>query len=68
MLGQLIDYSAVATKVRAMYSRRLMPEDYLKIASFKRVSEVVTYLRNHHGWSGALSGSQEEPRRSSLEA
>ncbi|MDR1157128.1 MAG: V-type ATPase subunit [Oscillospiraceae bacterium] len=68
MLGQLIDYSAVATKVRAMYSRRLMPEDYLKIASFKRVSEVVAYLRNHPGWRGALSGSQEETRRSPLEA
>lgn len=67
MLGELIQYGAVATKVKAMYARRLMPEDFAKIAALHRVSDVAQYLKEHPGWRGALANF-EDPRRTALEA
>lgn len=68
MLGQLSQYGAVATKVRAMYANRLMPEDYKTIAAMRRVSDVFSFLKGHPGWRGALTGNLDEARASTLES
>lgn len=68
MISQLIEYGAVATKVKAMYAKRLMPEDFQRIASLGKVSDVVSFLKGHPGWRGALRGQFDESRRGPLEA
>lgn len=55
MLGQLISYSGIASKVRAMYGRRLKTEDFQRLSSMSSVPEIAAYLKTHPGWSSVLS-------------
>ncbi len=68
MLSELFDYGAVATKVKAMYEKRLRPEDFLKMSSMKKVSDVVDFLKSHPGWKAAIPDGFTELRRGTLEA
>jgi V/A-type H+-transporting ATPase subunit C len=67
VIGALIQYGAVATKVKAMYANRLTAEDFAKIAKLRRVPDVVSFLKEHPGWRGAFDGSFDETRRGPLE-
>jgi len=69
MLGQLIGYSGIAAKVRAMYGRRLKQEDYSRLSSMNSVSEICAYLKSHPGWASALSDvSPADVHRGQLES
>ena len=43
-MGNLLAYSGIATKVRAMEAKLLWKEDFEKIAAMKSVPEVVSWL------------------------
>ena len=45
-MGELMKYSAVATKIRAMESRLLSNEDFAKLAAMENVPQAVAYLKN----------------------
>jgi len=47
-------YGAVSAKARAMYGKRLTPEDFHHMSAMKSVPEVALFLRNHPAWGGAL--------------
>ncbi|MCL2120896.1 MAG: V-type ATPase subunit [Clostridiales bacterium] len=51
MLTKLIQYSAVAAKVRAMYGNRLREEDFAYLAACKSVSAATAFLKAHPAWS-----------------
>ena len=46
-MGDLLAYSGVSTKLRAMQSRLFTREQCLELASSKNVTEAVNYLRQH---------------------
>lgn len=50
-MGNLMTYSGVATKIRAMKSKLLSPEDFEEISALHNVPEVVTYLKNHPAYA-----------------
>ena len=68
MIGRLTQFGAASAKVKAMYAKRLRPEDFARISAMRNVPEVVSFLREHPGWRGAFDGSFDETRRGPLEA
>ncbi|MCL2747093.1 MAG: V-type ATPase subunit [Oscillospiraceae bacterium] len=67
MIGALLSHGAAAAKVRAMYAKRLTPEDFARIAAQRTVPDVVQFLKAHPGWRGAFDASFDETRRGPLE-
>lgn len=58
-MGDLMKYSAIATKIRAMESRLLKKEDYRRLAEMASVPQAVAYLKKIPAYS-ALFGSRDE--------
>lgn len=61
-MGNLLAYSGIVTKVRAMQAKLLTDEDFQNIAAFHTVTEVAAYLhRSFHdrslsaGWNRSCS-------------
>ncbi len=54
MLRQQMKYGALATKVRAMYGKRLKKEDFAKLMDMKSIPEIASYLKQAPGWSEGL--------------
>ena len=50
-MGDLLAYSGVSTKLRAMQSRLFTREQCLELAASKNVTEAVNYLRPAPGLS-----------------
>lgn len=48
-------YGALSAKVHALYGKRLRTEDFARLAGMKSESEILDALRQHPGWSRALS-------------
>ena len=44
-MGNLLTYSGIVTKIRAMEARLLREENFVEIANLHSVPEVVNYLR-----------------------
>jgi len=61
MITQLIKYSGIATKARAMYGKRLRLQDYERMSTMTSVSDIIDYLRTKPAYGRALS---ENPTRS----
>ncbi len=62
------EYIAVGCKVKALYGRRLKPEDFERLNSMKSVPEIASYLRSCPGWQGAMENlSENEVHRGELE-
>lgn len=49
-------YEALATKVKAMYGKRLRYADYVRLARMASVSEIYADLRQHPVWGPAVAG------------
>lgn len=47
----LLNYGAMAAKIRAMESRLFTDEDYIRIASLETVPEFANYLQNSKGYN-----------------
>lgn len=61
-------YEAVSAKVRAMFGRRIMTEDYRNLLHKKSVPDIASYLASHPAYRSVISGINERfIRRSQLE-
>lgn len=58
-MGELMKYSAIATKIRAMESRLLKAEDYRRLAEMGSVPQAVAYLKKIPTYA-VLLGSRDE--------
>lgn len=54
-----VEYSAVAAKLKAMYSRMLTAEDYEELLAKKSVNDVCAYLKATEGYSDVMSDVSE---------
>lgn len=54
-MGNLLAYSGIVTKVRAMQAKLLTDEDFRNIAAFHTVTEVAAYLKEHPGYRNVLA-------------
>ena len=44
-MGNLLAYSGIVTKIRAMQSKLLKPEQFIEVANLGNVPEIVDYLK-----------------------
>ncbi len=58
-MGELMKYSAVATKIRAMDSRLLSDADYEKLAAMESVPQAVAYLKKIPAYGVLFRGYDE---------
>jgi V/A-type H+-transporting ATPase subunit C len=58
-MGNLLDYSGIVTKIRAMEAKLLKPEQYEIISGLHNVPEVCTYLKEHSSYSEVLNNIDE---------
>lgn len=59
MAVSVVTYSAVATKLRAMYSQLLTEADYDMLMAKPRVADVFLWLRENTAYGDALQGLSE---------
>lgn len=59
-MGNLLAYSGIATKIRAMESKLLKPEQFEAIANMTSVPEIVDYLRRNTAYAQALSPLEDD--------
>lgn len=50
MAGELLQYSGLVTKARAMHGRLLKREDFERIADFQTVAETIGFLREQESY------------------
>ena len=50
-MGNLLVYSGITTKIRAMRSRLLSEKDFEEISALHNVPEVVAYLKKHSAYA-----------------
>lgn len=58
-MGELMKYSAVATKIRAMESRLLDDEDFAKLAAMENIPQAVAYLKKIPAYGALFRGYDE---------
>lgn len=58
-MGQLLAYSGTATKIRAMHSHLFTNEEYKELAHLSTVTEALTYIKQHPGYSDIFQGREE---------
>ncbi|MGI6031591.1 MAG: V0D/AC39 family V-type ATPase subunit [Eubacteriales bacterium] len=69
MITSILRYSGIAAKTRAMYGRRLRPQDFQALLQAKNVDEVAAYLKNHPGYHDTMVAfAQSSIHRSALES
>ena len=49
-MGNLLEYSGIITKLRAMEARLLTDEQFEEIAALTSVTELVSYLNAHSSY------------------
>lgn len=59
MAASVVTYSAVAAKLRAMYSQLLTEEDYETLMAKPRVADVFLWLRENTAYGDVLQGLNE---------
>lgn len=59
-MGNLLVYSGIVTKIRAMEAKLLKPEQFEEIANLHTVPEVYSYLRENSSYSDILDEIDEE--------
>lgn len=59
-MGNLLAYSGIVTKIRAMEAKLLKPEQFEEIAGLGNVLEVVSYLKEHSSYADVLETLDEE--------
>lgn len=58
-MGNLLTYSGIVTKIRAMEARLLREENFVEIANLHSVPEVVNYLRDNSSYVFVLGDLDE---------
>ena len=59
-MGNLLVYSGIVTKIRAMEAKLLKPEQFEEIAGLHSVPEVCTYLKENSAYADVLEELDEE--------
>ncbi|MCI8485184.1 MAG: V-type ATPase subunit [Lachnospiraceae bacterium] len=68
MAGELLQYSGLITKTRAMQSRLLKQEDFERITEFQTVEETIGFLREQESYGRIYGGHEEIKHRGQVEA
>ena len=58
-MGNLLAYSGIVTKIRAMESKLLKPEQFTEIANLGNVPEIVDYLKKNTAYAEVLLSLDE---------
>lgn len=58
-MGNLLDYSGIVTKIRAMQSKLLKPEQFIEVANLGNVPEIVDYLKKNTAYAEVLDTLDE---------
>lgn len=58
-MSSQLSSNAILTKARAMYGKRLKPENYRELLNRHSVSEVAAYLKTETAYAATLTGIQE---------
>ncbi|MCC2253047.1 V-type ATPase subunit [Ruminococcus sp. CLA-AA-H200] len=67
-MGNLLEYSGIVTKVRAMEAKLLKPEQFTEIANLQSVPEIYDYLRSNTAYAGILDTlSEDQIHRGNIE-
>ncbi len=62
-MGDLIRYSALTTKIRAMRKNLISKEEYVKLAQAGNVAEVAEFLKGHKSYSVLLGNEDSHDLR-----
>lgn len=60
MLTDILKYSAITTKMKAMESQLIKPEDLIKICSLHSTAEFVSYIKNIYDYKEIFTHFNEE--------
>ena len=58
-MGNLLEYSGIVTKIRAMVAKLLTPEQFAEIANMSAVPEIAGYLKKNTADADALNTLEE---------
>lgn len=58
-MGNLLAYSGIVTKIRAMQSKLLKPEQFVEVANLGNVPEIVDYLKKNTAYAEVLDTLDE---------
>ena len=58
-MGNLLAYSGIVTKIRAMQSKLLKPEQFIEVANLGNVPEIVDYLKKNTAYAEVLDTLDE---------
>ena len=67
MAGELLQYSGLVTKTKAMRSRLLKREDFERITEFQTVQETIGFLREQVSYGKIYGGREEIKHRGQVE-
>lgn len=59
-MGNLLAYSGIVTKLRAMEAKLLTDEDFIQLSAFRTVPDVVQYLKAHSSYASILNQLDEQ--------
>ena len=54
-MGNLLEYSGIVTKIRAMKAKLLTPKQFEEIASLGSVPEIAEYLKKNTAYADVLA-------------
>lgn len=58
-MNNLLSYSGITTKVKAMEANFISKNDYQRIANLESTADFIALLKNHPGYSGIFIGMDE---------
>lgn len=59
-MGNILAYSGIVTKIRAMEAKLLKPQQFEEIANLSNVLEVVSYLKEHSSYADVLEMLEDD--------
>ena len=59
-MGNLLKYSGIVTKIRAMEAKLLTPEQFADIANLRSVPDIADYLRKNTAYAEVLDTLTED--------
>ena len=64
-MGNLLEYSGIVTKIRAMEAKLLSPEQFTEIANLGSVPEIADYLKKNTAYArrAGYAGRGSAPQR-----
>ncbi len=68
MAGELLEYSGLVAKARAMKGRLLKREDFERISEYQTVEETIAFLREQESYGKIYGGHEEIKHRGQVEA